>query len=86
MECIFLLIFFSIKIGGIIIFDDVRWSIESSPTCNPKKNPNVAKQFTQEQIEACQVEYVVDCFMRSDTRFLELDSISKNVAVFKRVD
>ena len=54
------------KRGGILIFDDVHWTLRSSPTMNPEVNPNTSKRFTEEQIEAEQIFMVIKAFMEND--------------------
>lgn len=58
-----------IKKNGIFIFDDVDWSIASSPTCNPLVFPEVNNLFTEEQINDYQVERVIKAFMCNDEHF-----------------
>lgn len=74
------------KVGGIIIFDDMDWCHSKSPTANPDKNPNTVKNYTQEQIETCQIAMVVDVFMKDDAdwEFLEENS-SNHRAIYKKI-
>lgn len=58
-----------IKPGGYIIFDDMYWTLNGSPTMNPAIRPSVRDDFSDEQLATPHVELVVDVFMRSDSRF-----------------
>jgi hypothetical protein len=49
-----------LKLGGYIDFDDYDWTLAKSPSMNPEKFPLTAKCYTQEQIEAHQVEMVIN--------------------------
>lgn len=55
--------------GGYIVFDDMYWTVNGSPTMNPAKKPSVRDDFSDEQLATAPVELVVDVFMRPDTRF-----------------
>ena len=72
------------KIGGIIVFDDLDWTISSSPTCNPDKNPSVLDRFTKEQIDTCQIDYVVRTIMDPDKRYRKLDMSTSRRALYER--
>lgn len=54
------------KMGGMIIFDDIDWCHAKSPTLNPTVNTRTSDNFTDEQIETCQVAMVVNIFMEED--------------------
>lgn len=74
------------KVGGIIVFDDINWSHATSPTANPKKNPDITKNYTQEQLTACQVAMVVDIFMKDDMNWELLEEYSSSHRVtYKRI-
>jgi len=70
-----------VKIGGYLVFDDVKWSLASSPTMN---TPAVRAQYSDEQMDARHVEMIVDVFMRTDARFTELTGQNETRAVFVR--
>jgi hypothetical protein len=72
-----------IKPHGLIVFDDVRWSLASSPTCS--KDPTLLKKYTKEQIQACHVELIINSFMRTDPRFVERNTDSASRAFFQRI-
>lgn len=74
------------KVGGIIIFDDIDWCHAKSPTVNPQKNPSILRDYTQEQIETCQVSMVVDVFMKDDSEWEFLkDESSNHRAIYKKI-
>ena len=76
-----------LKDKGIIIFDDMYWSYENRPTCNPKVSPGTSNLFTEEQIKDCQVKRVVEAFMIDDKRFKQIyiKGISNNDrAIFQK--
>ena len=58
--------------GGYIDFDDYRWSLRASPSMNPAAFPDVERLYTDEQIDARQVELVVDLLVRPDDRYDEV--------------
>jgi hypothetical protein len=70
-----------VKIGGYFVFDDVKWSLASSPTMS---TPAVKALYTDEQMDAHHVEMLVDLFMRTDVRFTELTERNDRRAVFIR--
>lgn len=70
-----------VKIGGFIVFDDMQWSLLTSPTCN---TPEMRERFTDEQMAARHVEMVVKMFMRSDNRFSEETDVSDLRSIFVR--
>lgn len=70
-----------VKVGGYLVFDDVKWSLASSPTMN---TPAVRSLYTDEQMDARHVEMIVDLFMRTDIRFVELTTRQERRAVFVR--
>lgn len=61
-----------LKQGGFIDFDDYFWTHASSPTCNPKVFPNIAKMYTLEQIATPQVNLIVDLIVRKTGRYQEV--------------
>lgn len=64
-----------IKPGGILVFDDVPWSHQKSPTQNPEKRPQVLEDFTMEQIETEQIRRVIDIFMENDDEWERIGDI-----------
>lgn len=58
-----------LKKGGVILFDDIYWTIWTSPTVNPTVNPKMKRLYTEEQMKTRQVQLVVDMFMKTDTNF-----------------
>ena len=70
-----------VKVGGYLVFDDMRWSLRSSPTMN---TPAVAELYTDEQMEAAHVEMIVNLFLRTDARFTELTGKNERRATFIR--
>ena len=73
----------NIKKGGYIVFDDMEWTLKSSPTCNTEFNKSA---FTEEQMETPHVKLIVDALMKNDKRFIEIDSDDKSRSVFKKVN
>ena len=58
--------------GGYVDFDDYRWTLRASPSMNPEAFPEVARLYTDEQIDARQVALVVDLLVRRDARYEEV--------------
>lgn len=75
-----------IKKGGILVLDDMDWSFAVSPTCNPKVNPSVLEQYTEEQIETAQIAIVADMFLTDDPEWLEdIERRSSHRRTYRRV-
>ena len=68
----FLLVDRLLKPGGLVEFDDYHWTIERSPSMNPRAFPAADRLYTPEQIEVPQVELVVDLLVRRDPRYEEV--------------
>lgn len=68
----FLLLDRLLKPGGYIDFDDYDWTLDRSPSVNPRVYPTTAKRYTEEQIETKQVAKIVDILVRRDTRYREV--------------
>lgn len=62
-----------LKIGGYIDFDDYDWTLAKSPTLNPKTFPLTEKFYTQEQINAPHVKFIVDLLVKSNNRYIEIE-------------
>lgn len=61
-----------LKPGGIIAFDDHSWAIALSKTMSPEAFPEVVEQYTQDQIEALQVQMIIDLLVKPDPRYVEV--------------
>ena len=72
-----------IKKGGIIIFDDIHWSFNNSPTLNPQKNPTTSTLYNEEQLLSEQVLMVVNVFMEKDTEWERIGDIGSQ-AIYRR--
>lgn len=70
--------------GGVIVLDDINWTIAKSPTCKPEVNPEVLNFYSLEQINSCQVKMIQECFFDSDSRFEKMGDY-KRIAVFRKV-
>ena len=73
-----------IEKDGYLILDDLNWSLAKSPTCNPTVKPEIVDYYSQEQINACQIEMVKNIFLDTDKRY-EAIEINKRRAVFRRI-
>lgn len=67
--------------GGVVAMSDYTWSMEESPTRNPKKNKTTAEDYTIQQIKFNIVRefvsfYLKDCF--------ELETASNEIKIFER--
>ena len=77
-----------IKPGGFLVFDDVNWTFNKSPTVNPLRNPSILERYSAEQLDTPHVDLIIKVFMDSDDRFerVSLGMLkSKRRAVFRRV-
>lgn len=59
------------KVGGYLDFDDYSWSLRGS-SLDPLKIPEIAAQYTEEQIDSKQVALIVDHLVRPDSRYKEI--------------
>ena len=75
-----------IKTGGMLIFDDLDWCHAKSPTANPILRPATKENFTDEQINCCQVAEVVNMFMTDDDEWKVIKEYSnKHRVTYKRI-
>jgi predicted O-methyltransferase YrrM len=58
--------------GGHVEFDDYYWTIERSPSMNPRSFPASDRMYTPEQMAEAQVALVVDLLVRPDERYEEI--------------
>jgi predicted O-methyltransferase YrrM len=61
-----------LKVGGHLDFDDYHWNLVGSPCLNPRVFPLTARLYTDEQMEAFQVQMIVDVLIRPDPRYKEV--------------
>ena len=61
-----------LRTGGYMDFDDYDWSLANSPSLNPRACPEITKQYTDEQIMSQQVKVIVDGFVKTDPRYVEV--------------
>jgi hypothetical protein len=59
------------RIGGYLDFDDYSWSLRGS-SLDPSKVPQIAEQYTEEQIDSKQVALIVDQLIKPDVRYKEI--------------
>jgi len=59
------------RAGGYIDFDDYSWRIRGS-SLDPSKVPEIASQYTEEQIDTRQVALIVDLLVKTDSRYKEV--------------
>lgn len=68
----FFLIDLLLKPGGYVDFDDYNWTIERSPTVNPRVLPRMREMYTEEQMQATQVASIVELLVRRPGRYDEV--------------
>lgn len=76
-----------IKPGGYLVLDDMHWTFNSSPTMNPSNRPEVAEQYTSEQLSTPHVTLVADVLLRHDRDFVQeflTEEKDPGRAVFRR--
>jgi predicted O-methyltransferase YrrM len=61
-----------LKTGGYLDLDDYYWTLEASPSLNPKAFPLTRKLYTDEQMATQQVKMIVDLVIRRTGRYREL--------------
>lgn len=59
-----------VKQQGMVLFGDVEWSIEKSPTLNPKKAPKTREKYTEEQIKIKPIKELLSIYVKED--FIEI--------------
>lgn len=67
-----------LKPGGYLLFDDYDWTFKISPTMNPDVNPEIAEQYSDDQIAAPHVRLICDVFFDADPQFQQVDIGYKN--------
>jgi hypothetical protein len=60
-----------LRVGGYMDFDDYPWRLRGS-SLDPSKVPEIAEQYTDEQIDAFQVKMIVNLLVRPDPRYAEV--------------
>ena len=73
-----------LKPNGILIFDDVNWSYQKSPTMNPEKRPRTLKEYSLEQVRTNQVKRVIDVFMENDKNWKRIGDITDQ-AIYRKI-
>lgn len=70
-----------LRVGGYMDFDDYHWRLHGS-SMDPSKVPEIADQYTKEQIETSQVAMIVDDLVKRDPRYIEMvpDKIYRKVS------
>jgi predicted O-methyltransferase YrrM len=61
-----------LKPGGYMDFDDYDWTLDWSPSLNPRTFPLTAKCYTDEQIKTPQVQMIIDLCVRRDPHYTEI--------------
>ena len=61
------------RVGGFIDFDDYHWRLRGS-SLDPSKVPEIAEQYTAEQIDSKQVQFIVDGLVKTDKRYQEIET------------
>ena len=58
--------------GAYIDFDDYDWTIDGSPTVNPRVYPRMREMYTDEQMHTMQVASIVELLVRRAGRYEEV--------------
>ena len=61
-----------LKPGGYIDFDDYHWTIDGSPTVNPRVHPRMREMYTEEQMQTRQMALIVDLLVRRPGHYAEV--------------
>lgn len=72
-----------VTIGGYLVLDDVYWSLEKSPTCNPSVRPIIKEQYTDEQIKEYHINLMKQCLLDNDNRYTRVDNY-RRIAIYQR--
>ena len=59
------------RVGGYLDFDDYSWTLRDS-SLDPTRVPIIGEQYTDEQIDSCQVAKIVDLLVERDNRYIEI--------------
>jgi len=59
------------RVGGYLDFDDYGWTLRGS-SLDPNKIPEIADQYTDEQIDSKQVALIIENLVRPDFRYREI--------------
>ena len=68
----FFLVDLLLKPGAYIDFDDYYWTIDGSPTVNPRVYPRMREMYTDEQMQTRQVASIVELLVRRAGRYEEV--------------
>lgn len=72
------------KINGVIFFDDYNWSINNSPSLNPKTRPQTLLEYDDKQINLKHIQMICQIFMDTDERYQNILKNNRCVA-YKRI-
>jgi hypothetical protein len=61
-----------LKPGGYIDFDDYNWTIDRSPTINPRVLPHIREKYSDEQIQTTQVALIFELLVRPSGSYEEV--------------
>lgn len=67
-----------VKPGGYLLFDDYKWSFNTSPSMNPEVFPEIKEWYTDEQLETPHIGLVCSMFFDTDEhwKYIEIpDSV-----------
>lgn len=76
-----------VKKEGYVIFDDVYWKMSTSPTVS--MNSELCDKYTDEQIEACHIELILELFFTKDDNYRQIyftDNKKPWKATFQRMN
>lgn len=68
----FFLVDLLLRPGAYIDFDDYNWTIDNSPTVNPRVYPRMREMYTDEQMHTRQVASIVELLVRRAGRYEEV--------------
>jgi len=77
-----------IAIDGFIVFDDMKWTFDKSPSLNANVNPAILEYYTPEQLSVPHIERIVKVLMEGDDRYKRVyfnQNYQQLRAIYKRV-
>jgi hypothetical protein len=67
--------------NGYIYFDDYNWTIETSPTMNEVKFPQIKDQYTDEQIRSKHIKILIDSVVKKSYKEIIPNKLYQNIVL-----
>lgn len=75
-----------IKVGGILIIDDVQLTVDTILSHNPQKAHDYRKQYSHLQTSALQMQMICQGFLDLQPGISRIRTDNASVAIFQKTD